>query len=777
MSGKTMRFLNRTTRKFKKDGYYYTYGDTSVFVKDKRFKATVDHFCSTPLFYSDRFISPSFNEIVKAEIKHGTELTEDKLTTGQIKYLKRHTVGPGTIYNQIKRVEEDWLGFLNQDLIEYDMDEEYERFSYLLDLYKDRDITVALSGGRDSAWLAMFLQHRGYNPNLVHITSPNNMNGIDDICCDRYRKEMNWKIKDFTVNYISDIFEEKDEVFTEFWPDKIYPLKSHSVKQYDGIKMSGEASESDHWKKTKWMYDLGITDDDTFITNYVKDMFNNRVYYGRGMDNYDERFWRVKDESLDYIYEYYRNIIRELKDHPLKHTTFWIPSYMASRLYHESQDPRNEWFTPFADRKIQTMNVFKKKPRVINSTNDNSMKKKKMYKMGQKYFGEKWSSISWDYDIVGMGIPYDKMQEEERKIYTVKRAKTNTTNRGMNPLGVFILKDYKTAEYFTQNVWIQNAKFDVVSYDNTFPKDKEYRKIVWREITSNDSLMIIPIGLSNMDFLKKLRTPNIITFIDTLLKSQIRHKKNYHVPLAMVNSMKLINPKYADLFHVNLTPQSLMVLAEYIGLNIKDPNYLDNAISYDINDSLLRDFKIYDYNREENTIQPTWNSILTYGIDPDIKFKAVEISFEEVMEGWKQLWPDREKYPQVSSWFLMDEVFEMKGLFPKDVIGHDINIASTLDKDYYGVYYNERLIGVNSGHLTTSNSWRSRGLWVHPEFRNLGISKILLNAVIDTAYTEYVWSVPKESALKAYESVGFVRKSEFFDTENGNNCIVILKKT
>ena len=149
--------------------------------------------------------------------------------------------------------------------------------------------------------------------------------------------------------------------------------------------------------------------------------------------------------------------------------------------------------------------------------------------------------------------------------------------------------------------------------------------------------MIIPIGLSNMDFLKKLRTPNIITFIDTLLKSQIRHKKNYHVPLSMVNSMKLINPKYADLFHVNLTPQSLMVLAEYIGLNIKDPNYLDNAISYDINDSLLRDFKIYDYNRKENTIQPTWNSILTYGIDPDIKFKAVEISFEEIMEGWKQL--------------------------------------------------------------------------------------------------------------------------------------------
>ena len=115
------------------------------------------------------------------------------------------------------------------------MDEEYERFSYLLDLYKDRDITVALSGGRDSAWLTMFLQHRGYNPNLVHITSPNNMNALMIFVVTDTEKKWS-ENKDFTVNYISDIFEEKDEVFTEFLPDKIYPLKSHSVKQYDGIK-------------------------------------------------------------------------------------------------------------------------------------------------------------------------------------------------------------------------------------------------------------------------------------------------------------------------------------------------------------------------------------------------------------------------------------------------------------------------------------------------------------------------------------------------------------
>ena len=187
-------------------------------------------------------------------------------------------------------------------------------------------------------------------------------------------------------------------------------------------------------------------------------------------------------------------------------------------------------------------------------------------------------------------------------------------------------------------MWIQNAKFDVVSYDNTFPKDKEYRKIVWREITSNDSLMIIPIGLSNMDFLKKLRTPNIITFIDTLLKSQIRHKKKLSCTIIDGKLYETNKSKICRFVSCKShTTKSDGFTTEYIGLNIKDPNYLDNAISYDINDSLLRDFKIYDYNRKENTIQPTWNSILTYGIDPDIKFKAVEISFEEIMEGWKQL--------------------------------------------------------------------------------------------------------------------------------------------
>ncbi len=776
-----MKFLNKTTRKFTKKNHSYTYGHdgnlSSVFIKDGRWKASVDHFSSTPLFYSDNYISPSFKEIVDAEKELGTELTIDKLTTGQLKYLRRHTVGPGTIYNQIKRVEENWLPFLSQDLIDYDMHEEYERFCYLLDLHKDKEMTVGLSGGRDSAWLTMFLKHRGYNPNLVHITSPNNYNGIDDACCFRYKKEMGWNIENFEVEFISDVFEEEDEVFKEFWPDLIYPLKSHSVKKYEGIKISGECSESSKANKIQWMLDMDITDDDVFITNYLKHNFNNRVYYGRAVENYDPNIWKTKDDSLEYIFEYYRNIIKELGDHPLRHSSFWIPSYQASRLYQESQDPRNEWFSPFADFKIQTTNIFKKKEKKVNKEvfDNKKQQKPKMYEMGKKYFGKEWSEISWEYDIVGMGIPYDKEQLEKRKVYTNKRkVGLKTTNRGLNPLGVFILKDYRTAQYFANKLWIQNAKFDIISEDGTYPKVKKIRDKLWKSIKESSDLMVIPIGCTNLELLKSLKTKNIITLFDSLLKMNIKSNIG-GLPNPLLSSMRVINEDMTDTFQMNITPQNFMTLAELVGLNLKDPKYLESSLQTNTKND-VGDYDIWNYKRKENIVTPNWKSIFIFSLDPEYKFFAKEITFEEILEGWKQLWPDREKIPKVSTWILMEDCFIYNTNFSADVIDHDINIRNTLDVNFYGVYDNQRLIGVNSGHRTSQDSWRSRGLWVHPKYRGRKISKILLNAVVDSSATRYIWSCPKVSAINAYKSVGFKQRSDSFDAENGKNIIVTLDK-
>jgi len=406
------------------------------------------------------------------------------------------------------------------------------------------------------------------------------------------------------------------------------------------------------------------------------------------------------------------------------------------------------------------------------------MKKKKMYNMGEKYFGKEWNNLSWDYDIVGMGIPFDLEQMEKRKIYTSKKEKgLRVRNSGMNPLGVFILKDAKTAQYFANNIWIQNAKFDIVSEDYEFPKNEKLRDKLWKEIRENKTLMIIPLGITDTEIFKNVKSPNVMTVFNNLLKSQIRYAdKELPTPLPLVNSMNIINQSMNDTFHLNLTPQNLMVLIEFVGLNLKDPDHLKNT-TLPVYDDLHSSFDMWEYDRKSNTVKPSWKGILSLGVDPDIIYKVKEINHLEILEGWKQLWPDRKDIPSVSTWTLMEECFLYDDVdVVKDAIDHDINIKTTEYVNYYGVYDNEKLIGVNSGHKTSQISWRSRGLWVHPNYRGRKISKMLLNAVVDSAHTQYVWSVPKTKSMAAYESVGFIKRSDEIVTDQDNNYIVILTK-
>ena len=95
---------------------------------------------------------------------------------------------------------------------------------------------------------------------------------------------------------------------------------------------------------------------------------------------------------------------------------------------------------------------------------------------------------------------------------------------------------------------------------------------------------------------------------------------------------------------------------------------------------------------------------------------------------------------------------------------------------FFGVFEATNLVGVNSGHGTI-DGYRSRGLYVHPLYRGLGIGKKLLLATIDQAREEgksYVWSMPRRSSIDVYESVGFVKVSDWFGTETAEaNCFAL----
>lgn len=143
-----------------------------------------------------------------------------------------------------------------------------------------------------------------------------------------------------------------------------------------------------------------------------------------------------------------------------------------------------------------------------------------------------------------------------------------------------------------------------------------------------------------------------------------------------------------------------------------------------------------------------------------------EISYIAILPIWEtNLWPDRtSKITPCSSM-----------LFPS---GNDVTIHAKFTPTFYGYYDNGQLIGVNSGHKTNEVTYRSRGLWVNPEYRGRGIGKVLLNITTQRALDEkciFIWTMPKQSAIKTYETVGFNKVGEWLDTELGKNCYAFMR--
>lgn len=139
-----------------------------------------------------------------------------------------------------------------------------------------------------------------------------------------------------------------------------------------------------------------------------------------------------------------------------------------------------------------------------------------------------------------------------------------------------------------------------------------------------------------------------------------------------------------------------------------------------------------------------------------------EINFEKILPLWKLLWPNTNNILQMSS---------MKYLG-----GYDISIYNKYYPTFFGLYINQKLIGCISGHKSSHEYYRIRGIYILPEYRNNGYSKFLFKAIIDQAKKEnstFIWSFPKKKSIKSYISVGFQQTSKFITTNTSQNCFVI----
>jgi GNAT superfamily N-acetyltransferase len=140
-----------------------------------------------------------------------------------------------------------------------------------------------------------------------------------------------------------------------------------------------------------------------------------------------------------------------------------------------------------------------------------------------------------------------------------------------------------------------------------------------------------------------------------------------------------------------------------------------------------------------------------------------KITFEQIYPIWQlHLWPTRQSKIERTS------AMKFFG-------GYDIENMS-FDPTFFGYFFNNQLVGVNSGHSCVDGSYRSRGLFVFPEFRKHGIGVQLLRAAITQAHAEYaycIWSYPKKSSWTTYEKAGFTLASNWEQSELDINAYAI----
>jgi GNAT superfamily N-acetyltransferase len=127
------------------------------------------------------------------------------------------------------------------------------------------------------------------------------------------------------------------------------------------------------------------------------------------------------------------------------------------------------------------------------------------------------------------------------------------------------------------------------------------------------------------------------------------------------------------------------------------------------------------------------------------------ISFDQIMVIWKtNLWPNR-----------VSEITPTSAMTYQG--GYDYENMKG-EPTFFGYYVDDVLVGVNSGHKTINNTYRSRGLFVCEDYRGRGIGFNLLSATIAQAKQENAvmcWSYPKKTSWKSYLYAGFELTSDW----------------
>lgn len=136
-----------------------------------------------------------------------------------------------------------------------------------------------------------------------------------------------------------------------------------------------------------------------------------------------------------------------------------------------------------------------------------------------------------------------------------------------------------------------------------------------------------------------------------------------------------------------------------------------------------------------------------------------QINWEDILPIWQdKLWPGRTSPIEPNSAMML-------------LSGHDMYNMSTT-ATFFGYIVEDQIVGVNSGHACSDNTYRSRGLWVDYDYRNLGIGTKLLVATYEQGLAEgysTTWSYPRQTSWPTYSRAGFELVSSWSASETSDS--------
>ena len=160
-----------------------------------------------------------------------------------------------------------------------------------------------------------------------------------------------------------------------------------------------------------------------------------------------------------------------------------------------------------------------------------------------------------------------------------------------------------------------------------------------------------------------------------------------------------------------------------------------------------------------------------------ITFK--KITWDQILHVWKEHLPNMalEKNSAMCLFLNNGKILEKRWDEPMYDL-QNMEFPAT----FWGAFDDDKLIGVNSGHMTLNKFYRSRGLYVQEEYRKKHIGRKLLMKTMAQAKHEKAiacWSYPKNSAIKCYQSLGFHSSGQDFNFHyEGDNirALVIIDR-